>query len=741
MRRAIARAGARGWRFLWLTLALVLAVDAAAMAQTGVQRNQPPAPIHRDQPVYYQADGATYDRDTGIATLTGHVEFWQGDRILLADKVTYDRNTNVVAATGNVVLLEPDGRTLFSNYAELSGGMKDGVLDGMSALLAENGRIVANGARRIDARINELSRPVYTTCNLCKKDPTAPPLWDIRARDAIQDVENKRIEYHDAVVDIYGLPVMYLPYFTHPDPSAKRESGILVPAIGYTKHLGAFASVPYYWVIDAQSDATFTPLVATENGPQLGVQYRRAFNDGTIRIDGSIANDKGQPAGDIFAKGQFALNDEWRWGFDLNRASSAQYFNDYRIQGAQDILASRIYLEGFGQGSHALLESRLYQGLTSTLDTNQLPYVAPRYAYSFVGQPDALGGRFSIDTNDFNVLRGNGTNTERLALSANWDRPAIGRLGDVWDVSLHLDTAAYSAHRLDEQPNFATADNASTLQAMPTVGVMLHWPFRRNAGDWGTQLIEPITQLLAAPNNSKYIDSLIPDEDSLDLEFTDANLFSINRFNGVDRLEGGMRANVALHAEWLFPSGAAVDALVGQAFQLKKNLAFAANSGLQNTSSDIVSHLSWTPNSYFDITSRQRFSNSTMQIHLFDAVASAGPSNLRFTAGYIYTNTNPFLQYYTASQLTAPNTPRNEITAGFNTSFLSHWKLHASVRRNLQTSQMVSVLAGGSYEDECFIFDISFYRRYTSLNNDNGSTAVLFQITLKTVGEFGFHAF
>ena len=731
-------------RLLSLVLLLVLA-GGGAVAQTS-QHNAAPAPIRRDQPVYYQADTATYDRESGIATLSGHVEFWQGDRIMLADKVTYDRNTNVVAADGNVVLLEPDGRTVFSNYAELSGGMKDGVMSGMSALLAENGRIVANGARRINGDINELSRPVYTTCNLCKKDPTAPPLWDIRAREAIQDVADKRIEYHDAVVDIYGLPVMWLPYFTHPDPSAKRQSGILVPEIGYTKHLGAFTAVPYYWVIDGQSDATFTPLVATANGPALLFQYRRVFNSGTMRIDGSIANDKGKPAGNIFAKGQFALNDEWRWGFDVNEASSSKYFNDYRITGAQDILASRLYLEGFGQGAYSLLETRWYQGLTSTTETNRLPYVAPRYAYSFFGQRDPLGGRFTFDTNDFNVLRGNGTNTERIGMSANWERPAIGRLGDVWDFNLHVDGAAYVAHRLNDQPNYATADNDSSAQGMPTASLMLRWPFRRDAGDWGSQLVEPIVQVLAAPNSSSYVNSIIPNEDSLNMEFTDANLFAINRFNGIDRLEGGMRANVALHGEWMFPSGATVDALVGQAFRVKKDLEFAANSGLQNTSSDIVSHLSWTPNQYLDLTSRQRFSNSTMQIHLFDAIASAGPSALRLFGGYIYTNSNPYLDYFNPPPLTAAqqaqlNTPRNEVTAGLSTSFLTNWKLHASVRRNLQSSQMVSVLAGGSYEDECFIFDVTFYRRYTSLNNDNGSSAVLFQVTLKTVGEFGFHAF
>ena len=444
MRREPDRAARRRWRAAVLGLALLASTIGIAQAQA--QQNAPPAPVHRDQPVYYQADSATYDRDSGIATLTGHVEFWQGDRILLADKVTYDRNTNVVAASGNVVLLEPDGRTVFSSYAELSGGMKDGVLSGMSALLAENGRLVANGARRIDARINELSRAVYTTCNLCKEDPTRAPLWDLRAREAIQDVENKRIEYHDAVVDIYGLPVMYLPYFTHPDPSVKRQSGILVPAMGYTKHLGAFLAVPYYWVIDEQSDATFTPLLATANGPALGLQYRRAFNNGTIRIDATAANDKGNAAGSIFSKGQFTLDDEWRWGFDINRASSAQYFNDYRVTGAQDILSSQVYLEGFGQGSYARLDTRFYQGLTLTTNTDKLPFVMPSYEYSFFGQPDALGGRLSVDTKNFNVLRDNGTDTQRLALSANWNRPAIGRLGDVWNFTLHLDTAGYQAH-------------------------------------------------------------------------------------------------------------------------------------------------------------------------------------------------------------------------------------------------------------------------------------------------------
>jgi len=76
--------------------------------------------------------------------------------------------------------------------------------------------------------------------------------------------------------------------------------------------------------------------------------------------------------------------------------------------------------------------------------------------------------------------------------------------------------------------------------------VQMHWPFMRDAGTWGTQIIEPIAQIIGSPNGSGYNrQTRVPNEDSLDYEFTDANLFSLNHFPGIDRLEGGPRAQAA----------------------------------------------------------------------------------------------------------------------------------------------------------------------------------------------------
>ena len=708
-----------------------LTLPGVAWAQT--------APIQRDKPVYYQADQAEYDSNSGIVTLSGHVEFWQNGRALLADRVTYNRNTDQAAASGNVVLMEPDGQTVFADDAELTGGLKDGVMSGMRALLTQNGRLAANGVRRTDGTINEMGRMVYSTCNLCQDNPQNAPLWQIRANSAVQDTENKLIEYHDAVIDFMGLPVFYAPYLAHPDPSAKRASGLLVPGFGYSKALGAFVAVPSYWVIDGQSDATITPMVATKDGPAVDLQYRRRFNDGTVTINGSMANYNDSFGWNVFGKGQFAIDDSWRWGFDINRASSADYMRDFKVQGWQAILTSQIYLEGFGQGSYSRLDTRFYQGLTTNQSSSEMPFVLPRYTYSFSGQPDDLGGRLSVDTGAFNVMRVDGTKTMRGSFSANWDRPATGALGDVWKATLHLDTAAYSATQFNMQPNWGNESSVEASQAMPTAAIKLNWPLiRPDSG--GSLLIEPIVQMVMAPMGSSYVNTHVPNEDALGMEFTTDNLFSLNRFPGIDRLEGGGRANVAMHAAYYFPAGSSLDAMVGQGYRLKPDPAFAPGTGLGNTSTDIVSHIAYSPNKNLDLASNQRFSNLTYNVRFADAIASGGTDAFRVFGGYIYTYNDFYNYYMSAPTATQPQTPRNEITLG-GSAKQGPWRVSGDVRRNLQTSQLVSVAASTAYEDECFIFNATMFRRYTSINNDHGATTVLFQITLKTVGQFGFHAF
>ncbi len=702
------------------------------------------APISRDQPVTFTADQVDYDRDRAIVTATGHVEAWQNDHVVRADKMTFDRNTNIAAAYGHVVLLEPDGQVLFTDYAELSEGMRNAVLRGMRAILAENGRLAANGARRFEGKLNELSRVVYSTCNLCAKDPTRPPLWQIRALDAVQDLEHKRIEYQDATLQMAGLPVAYLPYFSHPDPSVKRQSGLLIPSIGSSSHIGQFISQPYYIVLDDQSDMTVTPMLTTEAGPQLELSYRRRFNDGRLDIDGSLGYLENAVQGTILAHGRFDYDETWRYGFDLERASSTDYVRDFRlgrVVGDANVLTSQLYLEGFGEGAYTRLDARFYQGLVDTIVDTKLPFVLPRYEYSYFGLPDQWGGRLRIDVGAFNVVRTVGTNTQRAALTTEYSRPFVGSLGDLWKLTLHGDAAAYNANELNQQPNFSPLSSNSTARGLPQAAVEVRWPFMRDSGDWGSQIVEPIAQLIVAPQvgNSQFTD--IPNEDSLDLEFTDQNLFAFNRFPGIDRLEGGVRANMGLHGAW-YLNGTSFDGLVGQVFRTTEDNNFAVTSGLHDKVSDIVGRATFAPTDWLDFTYRTRIDHRNGVTRMADAIGSVGGPRLRVNAGYLYTTYDPY-NFYDQPPPPPASTdffiPRNEITLGATSSW-GHYRLAAYGRRDLATNQMVALGLDGAYEDECFIFDIRFNRRYTSYNGDSGATTILFQLTFKTIGQFGFRA-
>jgi len=723
-------------------LALTMMPISATAQLRRVPGTPPPQPISRNEPVTFTADRLEYDRDKQVVTATGNVEAWQNDNVLKADRVTFDRTTNVAAATGNVVLVQPDGQVVFSDYAELTEGLRDGVLKGMRALLAENGRLVANSARRFTGarggELNELSRAVYTTCNLCANDPTRSPLWQIRSRSAVQDKENERVEYKDAVLDIYGVPVVWLPYFWHVDPSVRRGSGFLIPSFGTATRLGAFLTTPYYWAIDPQSDLTATPTFNTLNVLNLNTEYRRRFNDGTLTVDAGLGYDEKKPQADIFARGRFAYDDTWRYGFDLNRASSARYLRDYRAQNRADVLTSRLFIEGFGTGTYTRLDTIAFQGLVASVNQSRLPYVLPRYSYSFVGEPDSLGGRINFETQNFNILRQQGTNTQRLAATLNWERPFIGPIGEVYGLTLQGLAAGYTATGLNQNPNYAPIASTETARGHAQAALKVSWPLLRPTSR-GSQLIEPIFQIIAAPNTGAGRRYKIPNEDSLDFEFTDANLFALNRYPGVDRLEGGVRANVGLHLNWTVGTGF-VDALVGESFRSHRDGTFPVGSGLEQRASDLVTRATISPGPYLDVTARTRLDHNTRQVRFADTVASVGGAPLRLGVGYIYSTVNPYALYDTPTVPASYFVHRNEVSLNASTQLFDHYKASGFVRRDLNSSRLTATGLRGTYEDECLIVDLNYSRRYTSLNGDNGASLFLIQLTFKTVGQVGYNA-
>lgn len=702
--------------------------------------------LDRNAPVTFTADSVEYDRDRGLVTARGKVEAWQGERLLRADEFTYDRNTGVATARGNVQLLEPDGQVLFAESVELKDRFRDGVLTGVRALLAANGRLAANGVQRTGGTVNELSRAVYSSCDICPDDPTRPPLWQLQARRAVQDKGAERITYRDATLRLGGVPAFYTPYFSHPDPASPRASGFLFPSFGITRFLGGFVETPYFWAIDGSSDLTIVPMFSTRQYPNLGLEYRKVFNFGQITADASIGSLDGKDvrdnsgggqevAGHIFARGRFTLDENWRAGFDLNRATNELYLRTYRYE-YRRVLTSQAYVEGFwGTEGYARFDSRVYQGLRTTDDTRQIPFVLPNLFYEYAPRQPVLGGQVTADVGALGIYRDVGSATRRLATRVSWARPEVGPIGDLWTFRVQGDALGYNAYGQQEPPGFLPDANGTRGVANIRAAVDWRMPLVRSAGAWGSQTIEPRVQFVTGPQMGPQ--RRVPNEDSIDFEFTDANLFALNRFTGRDRQEGGSRVDYAFRGAWDFPNGGQVEGLVGGSRRFTDNgFSPYPGSGLEGRQTDYVARLRVAPVSWFETIGRVRLDDQRLtERRLVDTVSNLNLGRVTLSAGYLWSPPLPYLQ---------PSRVRDEVGAGFTARIGENWRVGVSGKYDLGLGR--AVLAQGiiGYEDECFILEGRFIKRFAedpaTQNLYPANTVVLFRVGFKTLGDYFFRA-
>lgn len=711
-----------------------------------------------DGPVTFTADEVEYDRERERVVARGRVEAWQGGRFLRADSFTYDRNTRIAVVQGNVQIIEADGQVFYAEEAELGDGFRDGVLTEVRARLAQNARLAGNGARRTDGTVTDISRPVYSSCNLCAADPTRPPLWQMRARMATQDRESQRISYRDATLQMGGIPLFYTPFLSHPDPQTPRASGFLFPTNGYSRFLGAFTQTPYFWAIDESQDLLITPTVSSMVPPNLALEYRRRFNNGELQVQGSLgymnteqarraaSGGTGSPGinGHVFSRGRFAINENWRIGFDGNYASSDSYLRTYRFE-FRRVLTSIAFVEGFwGTETFARMDVRYFQGLNSTDNLSTIPFVGPNGIFEHAPRKQFLGGFITTDVGVLGLTRPNGTFSQRLATRSTWERPIHGPMGDILTLRSQADLTGYYAGN-QQQNVFNPLPAANGIHANGNVRIAADWrmPFIRSVGEWGTQIIEPRVQFVTGPNLGRQ--TRIPNEDALDFEFTEANLFRLDRNVGRDRMEGTTRVDMALRGSWNFVNGGRVESVVGRSYRTTQATTFPQNIGLNDRASDWVTRTTFSPVSWVDLIARNRFDSMTFQHRATDAIASVslgrvGPlSNVSVNGGYLFSNRLP--QF-------SSTTGRNEVLVGaslqYRTAAGGVWRASGSLRYDVLNDRPALLAASFGYEDECFIIEGRLLKRYARniVTNEPfiGNTVFLVRVGFKTVGDYFFRA-
>ncbi len=679
--------------------------------------------------VLMQADELSYDQESNTVTATGNVEVAYGERIMTADKMTYNETTGVVIASGNVVLLEPSGDVIFAERAELSDELREGVVDTLQVLMVDKSRLAGNEAQRRDGNVTTLYKGVFSPCEVCEEEGKTTPLWQIKAFRVIHNQEEQRIIYEDAFFELFGIPIAYVPFFSHPDPTVDRQSGFLAPSFGNSSDLGTFLQVPYYWVISDQIDATIAPTYMTKEGTLFEVEYRQALESGYFEADvAAIWPDgeqiAGTPAdenfrGSLFSTGRFQIDEQWSWGFESQLTTDDTFLRRFDLSDETD-LTSTVYAKAESGRNLFTAEGFYFQGLRSTDNASQTPIIAPLLNYHHEFGGTVLGGSTALDLNAMILNRNDGADSRRVSMDLGWDTEAITSTGEVYSFFANLRGDVYHTDNVVLDSGQVSTPK-TVARALPTLGAEWRWPLVRSGGTT-RQVVEPIVQLIYAPNTGDRDD--IPDEDSLSFEFDTSNLFDASRFAGLDRWEGGSRANVGLRASIYGEDGGSASVEFGQTYRLRENNTFDNVSGLRDQESDYVGRISVNPSDNFSIDHRFRLDKDDFTFRRNEVDATGRWGRLSGTLGYAFFD----------QSLSAALGEREEFIGTAAYRLTDYWTVNAATRRDIEGSQTLSNSVSLGYADECLSVGLGFSQSFTRDRDIEPANSLIFSIVLKHLG-------
>ncbi len=515
-------AAASFWLVAVLACGCLCAAAPSAQAQTLADpsaRRAASPPGRATDHMLLNAREMIYNQNGDTVEATGDVQIYYQGRALQADRVLYNRAADRVAADGHVKLTNADGSVVYADKMDLTQDFKDGFIESLRADAANQTHFSAARAERAAGETTILDRATYTACEPCKNNPEKPPFWQVRAKRIVHDNEEQVIYFEDADFELMGIPIAYLPYFSVPDPSVKRKSGLLAPGYIYNASLGFGVSTPVFWAIAPNYDLTVTPTFYTRQGLFLQTEWRHQLANGAyaIRLSGIFQNDAAaflpppngagseNFRGEIETWSDFYINKNWRFGWNVNLVTDKFFITDYRspsLVNSNDFFreaVSTAYLTG--QGEHGFFDLRGFyiQGLSRYDVQEQQPVVAPVIDYNktFDLDPKAtagIGGRVEIDANAthlsrqlaafqaagprtldsaFNLydvctvyapgkclVRGIGGDYTRATLNASWQRRFIDPIGETWTpfVFAHLDGSV-----VDLNQTYAQTYGASTI--------------------------------------------------------------------------------------------------------------------------------------------------------------------------------------------------------------------------------------------------------------------------------------
>ncbi|MEM8626607.1 MAG: LptA/OstA family protein [Pseudomonadota bacterium] len=342
--------------------------------------------VSEANPMLLQSDELIYDNRNDAVVASGNVEIYYNDYVLLADKVIYKQGEQTLEAVGNVRIKEPSGSIVNAERIRLTDDFRQGFIETLRVVTANDARIAAAAGRRLDGGRTEFDRGVFTACEACKDNPEKAPLWQFKAARIVQDEPGGYIYYDDVQLEFFGLPVFYLPFFAHADPSEKRKTGFLIPQYTQSEDLGTVVGTPFFWNIAPNMDATITPTYMSEQGILGQLHFRHRLESGSYDIklagiyqdDGPVSasgefefDNENEFRGSVITTGNFKLGDLWTLGWNVTAETDDTFRRFFKLDGSLvSDRVSQIGITGLGPRSYFSANAVQLGGLLAVDDEN-----------------------------------------------------------------------------------------------------------------------------------------------------------------------------------------------------------------------------------------------------------------------------------------------------------------------------------------------------------------------------------
>lgn len=537
-------------------------------------------------PISAVADSSSFDQDSRIGTLEGDVVLRQGRLQAQSDHASFDQNTAQAVLTGNVRLRD-QGVLLLGERAQMQVDTGETRIDDVRYVVHEaHARGEARKLMRRDDAVIVMADGSYTTCE------PGQNTWTLRGKDIELDREKGWGEAKHVTLRVKDIPVFYTPYLYFPIDD-RRQSGLLVPSLSYSRNSGSSLTTPYYFNLAPNYDATLYPTLMSDRGLQLEGEFRYLTPTSEGQIGASVLDDREDER-----KLQSKYKDQ-RWMYswqhvtdfnprlrgsvDYTGISDPYYFQDLDTGLGIDkpaFLDQRGTLTWRGDSYTARLNAHAYEMATIADVTpyNRLPQLTLNgkmpfatgafdlgYAAEFVRFDRNLrDGLFTdedgntspwLDSRITGLNRANGDRVHfepGISLPLNWSwgylKPTLKLLATQYDLSLDQQG---KAQMLAANEKF----NSSPSRELALYSIDSGLYFDRDTSLFGSnfrQTLEPRAMYLYVPHEKQ---DDIPIFDSGESSFSYGSLWRENRFSGKDRIGDENRLSLGATSRWIEANG------------------------------------------------------------------------------------------------------------------------------------------------------------------------------------------